>query len=133
MNDWSQIASGAVFLASAAGVLLAYFKYKPGQREAVGMTVAQANMDVAQGTFQMVTSELEDQFKRMAAEQKRLRGEYETYRTATDKRLNDLTIALRTEREEKEDAQMENRRLTARVKQLEEKVDQMKRAGGDLP
>ncbi len=70
--DLAQVTSFVVAGAAVLGSILAYFKYKPGQRDAVDMNIAQANMNVAQGTFQLVTGELEEQFKRMSATQREL-------------------------------------------------------------
>lgn len=122
----------------AGGVLvaiLAYFKYKPGQREAVDLTIAQANMNVAQGTFQMVTTELEDQFRRMAAEVKDLRDQLAEerrdqaqYREDVDQRLAELGAELRSAKAEKATLQRENRRLKSQVAEN----DQLKQRITDL-
>lgn len=130
--DTAQVVSAAVAVGSVLIALLAYFKYKPGQREAVDMTIAQANMNVAQGTFQMVTTELEDQFKRMAGEVKDLRDqlaeerrEQAQYREDVEKRLAELGAELRSEKAEKAQLQRENRRLKTQVAendQLRERI-----------
>lgn len=73
----------ALFAGGALVGILAYFKRKPGQRERDAVEVAEgeaniakANLNVAKGTFEMVTTELEDQFKRMAAELREVREQH---------------------------------------------------------
>lgn len=129
MPETAQLVSiiGALFL-GIAGVL-AYFKYKPGQREVVQMDVAQATMNVAQGTFQMVTTELEDQFKRMAAELRELRAELVEVKARADGLSEDLTrvkarlitATQRIETLESENASLRQERddLRVRVAMLE--------------
>lgn len=148
--DTADLVSAAVGIGGVLVALLAYFKYKPGQREAVDMAFAQANMNVAQGTFEMVTTELEDQFKRMAAEVKELhqalvnqRHEEALYRADVDKRLAELGAELRAAKAEARAMDNENKSLTrenrrlktqvaendllkARVKQLEDEVRALK-------
>ncbi len=122
----SQIASGAVFLATALGALLAYFKYKPGQKESLDLTIAQATMKVTHGSFQLVTTELEEQFKRMSAEMVEIRAEHRAYRDATDLQISELGDEVRSERSEKDTLKRENERLNERVLLLEEEVARLK-------
>lgn len=135
--DAPQVATIAIGAAGALAALLAYFKYKPGQREAVDMTISQAHMNVAQGTFQLVTTELEDQFVRMSAELRevrkqhaadmaKLRGEFDQYRLDADTRMAELTAELRGERAEKRQVKLENVQLRERVDVLEAEVDRLK-------
>lgn len=135
--DAAQGVSAVVAVGSVLIAALAYFKYKPGQREAVDMTIAQANMNVAQGTFQMVTTELEDQFKRMAGEVKELhqalinqRHEEAQYRQDVEKRLAELSALLRAANAEKETVNAENLQLRDRVQTLEAEVRALKASGG---
>lgn len=122
----SEIASLIAVGVGIAGGILAYFKFKPGQREQVDMTIAQATMNVAHGTFQLVTTELEDQFKRMAAEMKTMREEHHQYRSDTNKRLIELSAELRAERAEKLSVKRENDELRHRVAGLEAEVARLK-------
>lgn len=71
--DGAQVASYVIAGVSALGVILAYFKWKPGQREVTEVNVAQGSLNVAQGTIKLIASELEDQFIRMSSEQKKAR------------------------------------------------------------
>lgn len=131
--DVAQTVSAAVAVGSVLVAALAYFKYKPGQRETVDMTIAQANMNIAQGTFEMVTTELEDQFKRMAAEVKDLhqalvnqRHEEALYRAEVEARLAELAALLREANEEKQTVKTENLQLRERVAALEAEVRELK-------
>lgn len=131
--DVAQTVSAAVAVGSVRVAALAYFKYKPGQRETVDMTIAQANMNIAQGTFEMVTTELEDQFKRMAAEVKDLhqalvnqRHEEALYRAEVEARLAELAALLREANEEKQTVKTENLQLRERVAALEAEVRELK-------
>lgn len=67
--DGGHLASAIVALGGLLVGVLSYFKYKPGQKETTDMTVAQSTLNIAQGTIDLVTSELEQQFKRMSTEQ----------------------------------------------------------------
>lgn len=145
--DATQVVSASLAAVTVLGGLLAYFKYKPGQREAVDMNIAQANMNVAQGTFQLVTTELEDQFKRMSAELRTvreqaaaeladLRREFNQYRIDTDLRLAEQAAEVRAARAGEREAQRqaeaymsENEHLRERVKALETEVATLKANG----
>jgi uncharacterized membrane-anchored protein YhcB (DUF1043 family) len=122
----SEIVSLATAIAIVVAGVLGYFKWRPGQREQVGMTVAQATMHVAQGTIQLVTTELEDQFKRMSAEMRTMRDEHDQYRRDTDSRLAELGTQLRAEKAEKELVKQENVHLRERVNVLEAQVRELK-------
>lgn len=141
MEALAQILS-ALFAGGALVGVLAYFKRKPGQRERDAVAVAEgevnvekARLDVAKGTFELVTTELEDQFKRMAAEVKELhqalvnqRHEEALYRVDIQARLDELGVQLRAEKAEKEQVKLENEHLKARVKALEAEVRALKAA-----
>lgn len=71
--DTTQIVSLSTAFAIALGSLLAYFKYRPGQKETTQASVAESTLNIAQGTIKLVTDELEEQFKRMSAEQREQR------------------------------------------------------------
>lgn len=124
--DLAQAASLVVVATGAFAGLLAYFKFKPGQREHVDMTVAQANLNIAQGTVKLVTSELEDQFRRMSAEMAEVRAEHRRYREETDSRLSALFTELSSEKSAKEAVKAENARLRDRVAALEGQVADLK-------
>ncbi len=55
-----------------------------------------------------------------------MRTDHEAYRRGTDERLSRLAAELRGERAEKEEVKAENRRLTERVKYLEDEVRRLK-------
>lgn len=131
-SDVAQVVSGFVAFLGVGVGLLAYFKYKPGQRENVEMTVAQANLNIAQGTVQLsqiVNDELESQFRRMSAEMTQIRDDFRQYREDTDKRLAELSIELRAEKAEKAEVKRENDQLRERVGELEREVASLKSAG----
>ena len=139
-----QVASIIVGAGALVGSLLAYFKFKPGQKERVGLDIAEGNINVAQGTLniahgsiQLVTATLEAQFKRMDGEMDEMRREHAAYRELTDSRLSELAVELRAERAEKVEVKRENVQLTervnraeARVKTLEAEVASLKAARG---
>lgn len=128
----AQVISALVAVIGAGVGLLAYFKYKPGQKETVEMTVAQANLNIAQGTVQLsqvVNDELESQFKRMTAEMADIRAEHKQYRTDTDEQLALLAVELRAERAEKAAVKRENDQLRNRVGDLEREVASLKSNG----
>lgn len=68
--DASEIATLIVAIAGAVGGLLSWFKMKPGEKKEVESTMAQSTLNIAKGTIDLVTEELEQQFKRMTEEQK---------------------------------------------------------------
>ncbi len=119
--DAVQFSSLAVATASVLAALLAYFKYKPGQRENVGISVAEATMNIAKGTITMVTTELEDQFKRMAAELTTIRGEQTELRA----HLNENTRQLMFVTAERDGLHRENKLLRERVADLETRIARM--------
>ncbi len=138
--DSVQIVSVIVAVTAAAGAVLSYFKWKPGQREEFELTaeqarvnVAQGTLNVAQGTINLVTSELEDQFRRMAAQIRDLETRYGDQSAATvtlrdemQARIDELSAGLRAEKEEKAAVSRENVRLLVRVKHLEDEVAALK-------
>lgn len=146
--DAAQVATIAIGAAGSLAALLAYFKYKPGQREAVDMTISQAHMNVAQGTFEMVTTELEDQFRRMSAELREvrerhaadmaaLRREFEQYRADAEallaQRVTEARAARAGEKEAVRKADLyagENAKLRVRVDALETEVAALKSGRG---
>lgn len=120
--DAAQVATIVFGAGGTVAALLAYFKYKPGQRERVGMDVAEGTLNIAQGSIALVTSTLQAQFIRMDAEMEDMRREHETYREDTDKRLAEMAVELRAERAEKIEVKRENAVLIARVKRAEARV-----------
>lgn len=68
-HDIPQLISGIVFVAGVIVAVVARFKYRPGEKEVTEVSVADASLDIVKGTITLVTTELEDQFKRMAQEQ----------------------------------------------------------------
>ena len=131
--DAPQIVTLLIAGGSALGVLLAYFKYKPGQRERVEqdtaqgqLNVAQGNLNIAQGSINLVTSTLEGQFTRMAARMEAMDIEAAEYQSAVEGRLSELSTELRAEKIEKERVKQENARLKVRVDELEAEVKHLK-------
>ncbi len=78
--DVTQFGSLAAALVAGVGALLAYFKFKPGQRETMQVSVAEATLNIAKGTITMITAEMEEQFKRMTEDQAKQREELEKQR-----------------------------------------------------
>lgn len=131
--DTPQIVSLLIAITSLIGVVLAYFKFKPGEKQRVDMNVSQAHMNIAQGTFQMVTSELEDQFKRMSADMADLHRQLREMRNA----LEDVQVELGQTRrrldlvtEERDKLRKENAALRDKVTQLEGRILRMENDKG---
>ncbi|MEJ7824925.1 MAG: hypothetical protein WKF48_05825 [Solirubrobacteraceae bacterium] len=125
MFDLPQIITLCVALGTAIVGILGYFKFKPGQREQVNMNVAEATMSVAHGTFQLVTTELEDQFKRMAGEMAEMRGLLTTVQTEANQLREDLTTVknkLISATERLDAVTSERDKLRERVRHLEERL-----------
>lgn len=68
--DASDYATLIIAAAGAVGTLIGWFKMRPGQKEVVESTMAQSTLNIAKGTIDLVTEELEQQFKRMTEEQR---------------------------------------------------------------
>ncbi len=116
--DAAQVASvlGAVsFL--ALGVL-AYFKFKPGQKETLKVSVAEATLNIAKGTITMITSEMEEQFQRMAGEQAEVRQELRHLRD--EQRIMQTLLDAVTR--ERDILHRENETLREKVASLEERI-----------
>lgn len=109
------VASIIVPLIAGAGGLIGYFKFRPGQREEVELKVDRGYFEVAQGTFSLVTKEMEEQFKRMAADIAELHSE-----------VSGLRETVRTVTSERDGYARENRELKSRVEQLERQVDELR-------
>lgn len=60
-----QVASVIAALFTGAGLLLAFFKFKPGEKITTDMNVAQAQIDVATGALKLVTSGLTEEIDRL--------------------------------------------------------------------
>lgn len=127
--DAAQIGALVVAGGSALGVLLAYFKFKPGQRERVEVETAAGELNIAEGSVRLVQSTLHGEFIRMAARIEELekeaaddRREFTQYRRDNEARIAELAAELRAEKAEKRLVQQENERLHARVAVLEAEV-----------
>ncbi len=127
--DAVQIVSVIVAATAAIGAVLSYFKFKPGQREEVTLMAEQARVDVAQGTLHvaqgtisLVTTELEDQFKRMSAQVRELETRLSEQQQAT----MTLRDELGAERAEKAEVERKNGILRSRVQHLEDEVAALK-------
>lgn len=107
--------SWAIAGSTAVAAFLAYFKFKPGQRETLEVSNAQANLLMANSTITMVKNELESQFRRMVEEQSVMRREMAELRGEVA-RLHEQLEEVTSERDT---ARRENRVLRARVVELE--------------
>jgi predicted RNase H-like nuclease (RuvC/YqgF family) len=117
---------------SLVGVILSYTKYKPGQKEVLGTSVAERQLNIAQGTINLVTDELEQQFKRMAEERRVLlevhNAELAQERTSAAQLRSELTAATNEARQ----LRSEVAELRAEVAQLRHENDRWKRRVSDL-
>ena len=68
-SNTGQIASIILAIGTVLGVLLAYFKRKPGEERREDQTVAEGQLNLAQGSIALVTATLNDQFARLAIRQ----------------------------------------------------------------
>ncbi len=109
-----QVVSYAIAAASAVAALLAYFKFKPGQKESVVITAAEANLNIAKGTINLVTEEYESQFKRMAGEGRELQKDLRQLR----RDLDDYQEEARVLRLAVRDLKSQNESLAAEVADL---------------
>lgn len=118
--DGTQIAS---IITAVSGLLLglfSFFKYRPGQKETTQVDVAQSHLNIAQGTINLVTAELEEQFTRMSKEQKELRAEHA-------KEIAAERAVAREFRKELDGALAEVRELKAELRQAWDEVEACKK------
>lgn len=117
-----QAASIAIPVLTLVLGALAYFKFRPGQRETLEVSIAQGFIDIAQGTVHLTTSTLEAQVTRMDAETRALRDDLNALNDKLDAVTRDLRgtqrmLALVTD--ERDALHEENRDLRAGVADLE--------------
>lgn len=143
--DVSEVTAIVVGVGGVGVALLAYFKPKPGdeerlemEREKAGVALAQANLNIAQGTVVFVKETLQEQVDRVLADQTALRKDWDRYRLDAEDVRAQLSAELRGEKAENEhlrrenvrlEAQVaENQQLKARIEDLEAEVARLKEA-----
>lgn len=121
--DNSQIGATVVAATSLLGVLLTYFKFKPGQRQQVELDTAEGTLNLAEGTVQLVTSTLEAQFRRMAERMEEIERDAARYRQDTEKRHAELMAELRAERAMVKHLEGEVERRDAAITERDGRID----------
>lgn len=122
MSDLPQLLSVIVPLTTVLGIVLAYFRFKPGQREAVLITVKDAELSRTEKAFDLVAEQLAAQIERMDTEIDALRR-----RIAEADKINDQL---------REDLRVVKGRLITAVQQrdeLRDQLDQLLKARGETP
>ena len=121
-----QFGSLAAAAAALVGVMLTYFKFKPGERETMQVSVAEATLNIAKGTITMITAEMEDQFKRMSEEQAVLRADITQLRKEQRETQQQLDLVTR----EQDSLHRENEVLRNKVTALERRLDGYEKQNG---
>ncbi len=130
MPEVGVLLSAGVALASLVGVILAYTKRKPGERQAEVITVGEAQINIATGTVRLaeaaaqmqreIAEQFEEQVKHLREETGHLRDEVSKCRTL----IGDVTG-------ERDALRSENGRLLIRIAHLEGRVRSLE--GGAQP
>jgi predicted nucleic acid-binding Zn-ribbon protein len=145
--DGAQTASILGIVAMVLGTLLAYFKFKPGQRERVAAESGLAEVDIAQGTLKMtkealdlIQGNMQAEINRLVEQTTKFRDDSEKRAGDQDRRLTAVTRALAemqvqlgvTERrldlvtQERDELRQENEALRGRIASLENEVRELK-------
>lgn len=108
-------------IAAMAGIpgILAYVKRKPGQKERDAATVAEGLLNTAKGTVDLITDELQEQFKQAVAQRKEIEAENRKLVEA----LGSAQRQLAAIENELFDAHSEIRNLRAQVQRLSAQVE----------
>jgi chromosome segregation ATPase len=112
-----------ILIAAMAGLpgTLAFFKYRPGQKEKTEATVAEGLLNTAKGTVDLITDELQDQFKQAVAQRREIEAE--------NRKLVEALAAAQRQiagiSQELFDAHGEIRTLRAQVQRLSAQVASM--------
>ena len=129
----AEIVSATVAIVAAVSGLLAYFKFKPGQREKVEVETATGELNIAEGTVTLVQSTLHAELARLVERMRAIedeaeqdRREFAQFRRDSENRVAELAAELRAAKAEKLLVQQENEQLRARVRRLEAEVEQLR-------
>jgi chromosome segregation ATPase len=110
-------------IAAMAGIpgILAFFKRRPGQKERDAATVAEGLLNTAKGTVDLITDELQEQFKQAVAQRKEIEAENRKLveaLAAANRQISNISDELF-------DAHAEIRTLRAQVQRLSAQVASM--------
>lgn len=112
-----------LIIAGMAGVpgILAYFKRRPGQKERDAADVAEGLLNTAKGTVDLITDELQEQFKQAVTQRKEIESENRKLLdalSAAQRRVADIETELFDAHTEIRNLRAQVQRLTAQVEAL---------------
>lgn len=107
-----------IAMASAIPGILVFFKRRPGQRERDAVSTAEGLLNTAKGTVDLITEELQDQFRQAVLQRKEIEAENRKLVTA----LGDAQRQVARIEAELSDAHTEIRNLRAQVQRLSAQI-----------